>query len=106
MGPWDPDDSEGIPLFYDHTDPVHRPPLEVERIRDHRQTADGWEFLIHWKGAPNSRDSWEPPTSFLTLHSPIWIEYCAAHNLFGDLQGLPIEHGVYPRVPPWTDPLL
>ena len=98
-------DTEGIPLFYDHTDPPTRPPLQVDRIRTHRQTASGWEFLVHWKGAPNSRDSWEPPTSFLALCSPEWLAYCQDHALFLDLHDLPTDQGAYPRVTPWDDPI-
>ena len=34
---------------------------EVERIMDRRKTAVGlWEYLIKWKGYPESENSWEP----------------------------------------------
>ena len=102
----DVEDSDGIPLFYDHTDPPHRPPMEVERIRDHRTTPQGLEFLVHWKGTPNTRDSWEPPTSFIALHSPVWLDYCIQNRIFDGLQGLPVECGIYPRLTPWEEPLL
>ena len=97
---------EGVPLFYDHTYPPTKPPMEVEWIREHRQAPHGLEFLVHWKGAPVASDSWEPPTSFLTLFSSVWVEYCERHQLFSDLQGLPMQPGIYPRVASWEDSIL
>ena len=48
----------GVPMFYSNRDPHDKPPMQVDRVRDSRQTPTGWEFLVHWKGAPNTMDSW------------------------------------------------
>ena len=103
---WEDPPEGGVPLYYDHTDPPNRSPREVERIREHRKTGQGWQFLVHWKGAPVSQDSWEFPTSFLTLTSQVWVDYCEHHRLFTDLQGIPALKGIYPRVAPWEESLL
>ena len=97
---------EGVPLFYDHTDPPTKPPMEVEWIREHRQTPNGLECLVHWKRAPVSSDLWEPPTRFVTIFSGVWVEYCERHHLLSDLQGIPILPGIYPRVAPEEDSIL
>ena len=94
-------DGEGVPLFYSSTDTPMRPTREAEKIRDHRETIRGLEFLVHRKGAPNSRDSWEPPPSFITVNNQEWKNYCQIHNLFCDLQNIPIGQEICPRVEPW-----
>ena len=52
-----------------------------------------------------SQDSWEFPTSFMTLASQVWVDYCERHRLFKDLQGIPVVKGIFPRVPPWEGSL-
>ena len=64
--------------------------MEVERVRARRQVGDTWEFLVHWKGAPNTADSWEKAESFLHLNSPVWQEYCKDEGIFPDVHSLSV----------------
>ena len=104
----------GIPMVYSHRDPRDKPPMEVDRIRDRRQVGDSWEFLVHWKGAPNAADTWEPTVSFLHLNSPVWQQYCKDEGLFTDIHDLPVYTPALPIFKPMdiidktneaTDPL-
>ena len=88
----------GIPLFHHHTDPKDLPALQVDRIRDHRVTAKGHEFLVHWRGAPNSEDSWEGPGTIVHLYSKEWKSYCEQKGLYRDVQGIPVHQSVLPRL--------
>jgi len=31
---------------------------EIEYIRDHRDAARGWQYLVHWLGYPDTDDEW------------------------------------------------
>jgi len=52
-------------LFPAHTMPKPPPVIdgaddeyEIEYIRDHRDTAHGWQYLVHWLGYPDTDDEW------------------------------------------------
>ena len=63
------------------------------------------EFLIHWKGAPNSDDSWESLASFVLVQSKVWQDYCREQELTPDVLGLDPMESVIPRVfPRWNEP--
>ena len=38
---------------------------EVERIVQHRKTADGNEYLVKWLGYPDSENTWEPEANLM-----------------------------------------
>ena len=62
---------------------------EVEAIKNHRMTRGGqnYQFLVAWKGWPESENSWEPE-SFLRNASAVLEEYKRRHKL----PGTPITH--------------
>ena len=88
--------NQGIPMFYSSQDPKEQLPMIPERIRDKRHTAHGWEFLVHWKGAPNADDTWEPPQTFLHISSPVWHEYCKEQGLTNELLNIPVNSPAKP----------
>ena len=89
-----------MPLFHHHTDTENCPPLEVERIRYHREGPGGLEVLMHWKGTPNSSDTWERPESFVSVLSEVWVEYCKENALFWDVHEIPVYQPPLARVLP------
>ena len=83
LKPWvgDPVTTPGVPLVYNSRDDCDEIPAKVSLIRAHRETRWGFEFLVHWVGAPASEDSWEPLSTFLRVKCPIWQLYCQHHSL-------------------------
>ncbi len=41
--------------------------FEVKKIIDHNQTANGYEYLVQWKGYDSDEDSWVKGSDFDTL---------------------------------------
>ena len=80
--------------------PATNLPIKVDRIRDRRKNGDTWEFLVHWKGAPNNMDTCEKPESFLHLNSQAWQEYCKDEGLFLDIHDLPVHTPALPIFKP------
>ena len=83
LKPWFEDviSTPSIPIHYHQGEGVAQGPLEVGQVKGHRNTAWGWEFLTHWKGAPVSEDTWEPISTFIQVQSPEWQAYCAQQGL-------------------------
>ena len=53
---------------------------EVERLVDHSKDAEGnWRFLVMDKGFPESKNTWEPPSSFVNGYTTGFRNYLRAH---------------------------
>ena len=47
-------------------------------------TPGGRHYNVRWKGLAASRDSWEPPGSFVPRYTTVWMEYLREkEHLFG-----------------------
>jgi len=40
---------------------------EVDKVLNHREAKQGYEYLVHWKGYTHDDDTWEPESSFDSL---------------------------------------
>ena len=94
----------GIPLFHHQDDPPSKSHLVVEWVRNHRRGPQGWEFLIHWKGAPPSEDSWESDQFFLHVQNKIWLDYCQDQGILQDIWQISPMSSRIPRVHPRAHP--
>ena len=54
LKPWkgESESDDGIPLFFHQDEHKEKLPMKVEKIRGHRLTVNGYEFLTHWQGSP------------------------------------------------------
>ena len=43
-------------------------------------------YKVRWKGFAASRDSWEPPSSFVSRYTSVWLDYLKAKNIKLDLK--------------------
>ena len=41
---------------------------------------------VRWKGFAASRDSWEPPSSFVPRYTTVWMEYLEKKNISLDVK--------------------
>ena len=41
---------------------------------------------VRWKGFAASRDSWEPPSSFIPSHTTVWMDYVRKKNISLDVK--------------------
>ena len=51
-------------------------------------TPGGRLYKVHWKGFAESRDSWEPPSSFVPRYTTVWMDYLRKRNISSDVKDL------------------
>ena len=49
-------------------------------------TPGGRLYKVRWKGFAASRDSWEPPSSFVPQYTSVWLDYIKAKKIKLDVQ--------------------
>ena len=49
-------------------------------------TPGGRLYKVRWKGFAASRDSWEPPSSFVPRYTTVWMDYLKKENIYLDVK--------------------
>ena len=49
-------------------------------------TPGGRLYKVRWKGLASSRDSWEPPSSFVPRYTTVWMDYLKKKNISLDVK--------------------
>ena len=76
----------GKPLAYRRGESDQPSGRKIEKIRARRLNHRGEsEFLTHWAGTPDSEDTWETTSTFLSSCSPEWLQYCWDNNVGVDI---------------------
>ena len=52
----------------------------------------GWRlYKVRWKGFAASRDSWEPPSSFVPRYTTVWMDYLKERNISLDVKDVLVD---------------
>ena len=95
LRPREPDPS-GRPVTFEFTagdldsdDEGEDDDFTAERIltdKPDQGTPGGRLYKVRWKGFAASRDSWEPPSSFVPRYTTVWMEYLRRKNISLDVK--------------------
>ena len=62
------------------------------------KTPGGRLYTVRWKGIAASRDSWEPPSSFVPRYTTVWMDFLKKMNFSSDVKDV-LVHLVAAKAP-------
>ena len=84
-----PSPSSSRPATVDSDDEGEDDDFTAERLLADKPdpgTPGGRLYKVRWKGFAASRDSWEPPSSFVPRYTTVWMDYLKKKNISLDVK--------------------